>query len=66
MSVEGASKALVKRKACFVKQLGESTSRNPRKAIQTPQREYDRGVPPENDAASIPEFWSTCATLDQV
>lgn len=30
--------------------------RNPRRAIQTPQREYDRGVPPENDAASIPEF----------
>ncbi|KAJ5969209.1 hypothetical protein N7501_005457 [Penicillium viridicatum] len=68
MSVEGASKALAKRKVCFVKQLGESTSRrdqrNPRKAIQTPQREYDWGVPPENDAASILEFWSTCATLD--
>ncbi|KAJ5529287.1 hypothetical protein N7527_002680 [Penicillium freii] len=27
MSVEVASKALAKRKACFVKQLGESTSR---------------------------------------
>lgn len=40
--------------------------KSPRKAIQILHREYDRWVPPEDDAASILKFWSTYATLDQV
>jgi hypothetical protein len=40
--------------------------KDPRNTIQTLPREFDRGVPPEDDAASILRLWSTYATLDKV